>query len=249
MVEGKSIAIAIVLIIVVIFSLLGVSGIFGGITVSGDNQELSCNLPGAVCAVGGAIGFPSGWLRTDTFIWYAFIPLLGIAMIIFGFLDRIKIFRGSINGVLATLIAFSMIPLGIFVLIVAFIFGILGIYSVALFVGLFIAGTYLYSRGLITGWRAVYGAYDRAIAAQNNLATKIGIDLRDVDRRLRDARAVPPRNEYARMGAAEIADEVEDLIARQMKLKKQIHAAHAKRKYLIAQKKSGKRVAQALEQT
>jgi len=148
-----------ILLIIMVF---GFSGAFKGPGVADPDKE--CNFPDVVCGLGQAIGIPDGWMRTDTFIWYMIIPVAGIWMIIYGFLDRIRIFKSSISAVLAFLIAFSMIPLGIFVLIVSIIFSIMGIYSVILFFILFIVGTLLYARGAFRSWKDIYGSYDKAIA-------------------------------------------------------------------------------------
>ncbi len=147
--------------ILLIIMILGFSGVFTTPVVMPEDAE--CNLPVAVCGFGNAIGFPDAWLRTDTFLWYCFIPMAGVWMIVYGFLERIRIFKTSISGVLAFLIAFSMVPLGIFVLIVSILFSFIGIYSIILFFALFIIGTLMYSRGLFRSWKDLYKSYDTAI--------------------------------------------------------------------------------------
>jgi len=174
MVDKTAAAMIVVMLVILIISLLGVTGAYGGLSIGGPaDPNIKCNIPEAACVFGRAIGFPEGWMRTDTFIWYCFIPLAGVWMIIFGFLDKIRIFKGSINAVLSFLIAFSMIPLGIFVILVSLLFSIMGVYSVFLFVGLFFIGTILYSRGLIGAWKGVYGGYEKAISSQDKLITNL----------------------------------------------------------------------------
>jgi len=141
---------------------LGLSGVFYA-GIAGPPAE--CDLGTIVCNVGAALGFPENWLNSKTFLWYSFIPLMGIWLIIFGFLDRIHIFRrNSINGLLSFLIAFSMVPLGVFVIVVSILFSIMGMYSVILFVGLFFIGTFYFAKGYIRGWRGVTESYDKAIS-------------------------------------------------------------------------------------
>jgi len=133
----------------IVMMVLGVSGIFET-EIPSLGEE--CDLPDAVCSFGTLVGFPKGWLNTKTFLWYSLIPILGIWLIIFGFLDRIRIFRKGINSVLSFLIAFSTVPLGFFVILVSTIFAIMGVYSVILFFILFIIGTGFFVRAMWRGW-------------------------------------------------------------------------------------------------
>ena len=133
----------------IVMMALGVSGVFET-EIPGAEKE--CDLPDAVCSFGTLVGFPKGWLNTSTFLWYSLIPILGIWLIIFGFLDRIRIFKKSINGILSFLIAFSTVPLGFFVILVSTLFAIMGVYSVILFFILFIIGTGFFVRAMWRGW-------------------------------------------------------------------------------------------------
>jgi hypothetical protein len=138
-------------IFLIIIMVLGQMGVF---EAQMPGEGLKCNLPSAVCSFGTAIGFPEEWLNTKTFLWYSIIPILGMWLIIYGFLDRIKIFwKTSLNMALSFLIAFSTVPLGIFILIVSTIFAIMGVYSVVLFVILFFIGTGFFTRALWRGWK------------------------------------------------------------------------------------------------
>jgi hypothetical protein len=187
MVDKAAVAIMIVVVIVFIFVFLGLYGYFNIGSLGGPTSDCTgkCNFDG-FCGFFIALGFPECWLQTNTFIWYAFLPLAAVWMIIFGFLDRVRIFKASINAALAFLIAFSMIPLGVFVLIISFVFGIMGIYSTFLFVILFFAGTALYSRGLFNAWKGVYGGfekqmsnYDRKIANAEGEIARLTAEIDD----------------------------------------------------------------------
>jgi hypothetical protein len=237
----KSIAAVIVLaIVILIISLVGVSGAFKGFSVGGSaNPEEQCNL-GPACAFGMAIGFPEGWLRTDTFIWYCFIPLAGVWMIIFGFLDRIRIFKGSINAVLSFLIAFSMIPLGIFVIIVSLLFSIMGVYSVGLFVGLFFIGTIFYSRGLVGAWRGVYGGYEKSISAQDKVISAAKGDVARLNAEMDQARN--GTGKYHGMGSDKVTQAMQhDIGPRLIAAQKSLAAAEAKKQFLQEQEKRVKK--------
>jgi len=251
MVDKTAAAILVVMFIVLLISILGVTGVFssfGGFG-GGDANEKPCNLPGTVCAFGSLIGFPQGWLRTDTFIWYCFIPLTGVWMIVFGFLDRIKIFKGSINAVLSFLIAFSMIPLGIFVILVSLLFSIMGTYSTFLFVGLFFIGTILYSRGLIFGWRGQFGSYAQSLAAQEKLKGELDNKINVLQAELNAATATPATGRYATMGAAERDAFIQRVGKDILEAKKEKAAAEAAIDHYKRSSKYSKAVFKRIQQT
>jgi len=251
MVDKTAAGMLVVMLIVLIISILGVTGVFSGFGGfgGGDVTEKPCNLPGIVCAFGSAIGFPQGWLRTDTFIWYCFIPLTGVWMIIFGFLDRIKIFKGSINAVLSFLIAFSMIPLGIFVILVSLLFGIMGTYSTFLFVGLFFVGTILYSKGLIFGWRGQFGSYAQARLAQEKLKGELDNRINVLQNELNAATATPPTGRYATMGAAERQGFIDRTGREMLEANKQKAAAEAAIEHYKRSSKASKAVFKRIQET
>jgi hypothetical protein len=253
MVDKTAAGMLVVMLIVLIISILGVTGVFSGFGGfgGGDVTEKPCNLPGVVCAFGSAIGFPQGWLRTDTFIWYCFIPLTGVWMIIFGFLDRIKIFKGSINAVLSFLIAFSMIPLGIFVILVSLLFGIMGTYSTFLFVGLFFVGTILYSKGLIFGWRGQFGSYAQSLLAQEKLKGELDNKINTLTAEFNAAGGGggAATGRYATMGAAERDAFIQRVGKEIVEARKQKAAAEAAIDHYKRASKYSKKVFQRIQQT
>jgi ribosomal protein S13 len=116
-----------------------------------------CEFPEGVCNFGKMLGFPIGWLRLDTFLWYALLPLFGVWMIIYGFLTVINIFGRGRTGFYALLsfcIAFSTIPLGYFVIFVSLLFAFMGTWSTIIFAILFIGGTIFFLLKKFTGWGA-----------------------------------------------------------------------------------------------
>jgi hypothetical protein len=114
-------------------------------------------------------GFPEEWMNIRDMIFYGLIPFLGIFVIVYGFLDRIRIFRkNKINGFLSFLIAFSTLPMRLFILIVATLFALMGVYSVAIFAVIFMIGVFLFSRARIWTWKNEYGHYDMARAGVDN---------------------------------------------------------------------------------
>lgn len=165
---------------------------------------------------------------------------MGVWMIIYGFLDRIRIFRSSINGILALFIAFSMIPLGIFVIIVSLLFSVMGVWSVIMFVGLFFAGTYLYSKGLVGAWRGVYGGYGKAISAQNNLIARYESNVAELNEEMRQAQAVTGK--YHGKSPTEITNIMQnDIGPRLIAAKKKLDAAKARKEFLQQEEKRVKK--------
>lgn len=129
-------------------------GFIGAVPVIIGEEE--CNMPSHVCNLGRLVGFPEPWLRYERFLWYGIIPIAGMTLIIYGFISRLGIFghgRTKLNAALSFIIAFSTIPMGAFTIIVAVMFGILGVYATGIFIGLFIFGMILYAVSVARGWR------------------------------------------------------------------------------------------------
>lgn len=105
----------------------------------------SCGFPEAACKFAEAIGFPKSWLQSETFIWFAILPLLGMSLITFGFLNEIQIFKNtSLNFAIAFLMSFSTIPIGWYVILVVVMFQLMGQVSIVLFAAMFFTGIILY---------------------------------------------------------------------------------------------------------
>ncbi len=151
MVDKAAILLAIPIVTFVVLFVLYLTGAFNTVAIPG--AGLTCNLPSIVCPLMETFGFPSQWLNTQTFLFYSIIPILAIWLIILGFLSRIHIFDNKyLNGVLSFLIAFSTVPLGVFVAVVSILFSIMGVYSVILFIALFFMGTGFFARAMYRGW-------------------------------------------------------------------------------------------------
>jgi len=214
--------------------ILGLSGVlYAGVA----GPDVTCDLGTIVCTVGSALGFPAKWLNSSTFLWYSFTPLMGVWLIIFGFLDRIHIFRrNSINGLLSFLIAFSTIPLGVFVIIVSILFSIMGMYSVILFVGLFFIGTYYFAKGYIRGWKRVTQSYDKAITAEQKVIDKYQTAIDDINTKIEQAQrgAGPTRGVASQEQRNKI---VRDLFRMREDYVKQRDGAIAKKRILEGDKK------------
>lgn len=105
------------------------------------------------------LGFPENWLEGNSILYYGFIPFLGIWMIVYGFLELIRIFDDNkpLYTILSFIIAFSTIPLGIFVMLVGMIFSVMGIFSVFAFALLFFVGIAAITWRKFSGYSATFG--------------------------------------------------------------------------------------------
>jgi hypothetical protein len=118
-------------------------------------------------------------------IFLVILPFAAIFAISYGFLVQLKIFRGMQNEnnlyrLLAFIIAFSTIPMGIFMILVAFWFSFMGAFSIAIFIAMFIAGVFF------RGYRFVGREYESAIT----VSTKLKSELRkNLERELVDIRS------------------------------------------------------------
>lgn len=85
------------------------------------------------------------------FLYFFLLPFVAIYAITWGFLTQIEIFGDEktrrLNPVLAFIIAFMTLPMGIFLILLAFWFSVLGGFSVAIFVAMFLAGVFLRGYG------------------------------------------------------------------------------------------------------
>jgi len=183
-------AIVISLIIAIIF-------ILPRINVQIIEGDAPCEFPSSVCDFATALGFPTGWLRPDTFIWYAFLPLLGVTMVVYGFLTVINIFGRGRSGfyfLLAFLIAFSTIPMGLFVVFVSLIFAFIGTWSMIIFVLMFIGGTIFFFISRTRSWRAGEFAKEAFEDERDEIEKNIDYGrkiLEDTDKELRRIQKLP----------------------------------------------------------
>jgi len=84
------------------------------------------------------------------FLYFFLIPFVAIYAITWGFLTQIQIFSGEtkrLNPLIAFIIAFMTLPMGVFLILLAFWFSVLGAFSIAVFVAMFLAGVFLRGYG------------------------------------------------------------------------------------------------------
>jgi len=88
------------------------------------------------------------------FLYFFFLPFVAIYAITWGFLTQIGIFGDEntrrLNPLLAFIIAFMTLPMGIFLILLAFWFSVLGGFSIAIFVAMFLVGVFFRGFGFAT---------------------------------------------------------------------------------------------------
>ncbi len=105
------------------------------------------------------IGAPDNWLWIPGIIYLFFVPLLGITVIAYGFLDAMQIFPNiNVNLILALVIAFATIPFGVFTKFVMFLFALMGVYSTGAFAFLFFFGVLYVIISRMTTWGFLTGS-------------------------------------------------------------------------------------------
>jgi len=87
------------------------------------------------------------------FLYFFLLPFVAIYAITWGFLTQIGIFGDQetrrLNPLLAFIISFLTLPMGIFLTLLAFWFSVLGGFSIAVFVLMFLAGVFLRGYGFL----------------------------------------------------------------------------------------------------
>jgi len=117
----------------------------------------TCEFPEMICTGLETLGFPNAWLTYKNLIWRCIVPLLGITAIFYGLLSKVGIFSRGINIILSFVVSLSTVPIGIFVVFVAVLFSVMGIYSVVLFGALiFISFSTIFTKA---GMRATAGVF------------------------------------------------------------------------------------------
>jgi chaperonin cofactor prefoldin len=126
----------IVVYVVMILFLVGIFA-YGYLTVDWEAiLSGQCEFPEIVCSGLETLGFPSAWLTYRNVIWRCIVPLFGITTIFYGFVSKLNFFSRSINIILSFVVSLSTVPLGAFVVFVAVLFAVMGIYTVILFFAL-----------------------------------------------------------------------------------------------------------------
>jgi len=191
------------------------------------NQE-ECTFPDAICRFGMAVGFPSGWLRPETFIWYSILPILGVWLTVYGFMDKIKIFNSAITAGLSFVIAFSTIPLGLFVIMVASLYQLMGVYATVALAILFFVGIFFDLRDSIGGMSGEYAGYINTMKQNEEITKK---RIKTVEDALKKAEAdIGKQKNITESGAIQAHDEIYALQQEKDKLKGQLKMETIQRK-------------------
>jgi len=106
------------------------------------------------------------------FLFLVILPFAAIFAIAYGFLWTLRIFRNvpneaGINRLLAFIIAFSTIPMGTFMILVAFWFSFMGGFSVAVFVAMFVLGVFF------RGYEFVSKEYTRVVQTSTKIRSEL----------------------------------------------------------------------------
>ncbi len=130
--------------------ILGFTGVIPPKSLEGG----TCEFSQGVCTVFTALGTPDWFLSSRNFYWYFLAPIGVICVVVYGFLDTLRLFRNNtVNLLLAIFIAFISIPTNVFTTFVATLMTVLGTYAVSAFFIVFVMGVFFISYGVITETR------------------------------------------------------------------------------------------------
>ncbi len=148
--------------IVAVLIIVGLTGVITPMKLEGG----TCQFSDAVCGVFHALGTPDWFLSSKNFYWYFLAPIAVIGVVVYGFLDTLRLFRNrTVNILLAIFIALISIPTNVFTTFVATLMAILGTYSVSAFFIVFVVGVFFISAGTI---RRVRGEFTPGLESLEN---------------------------------------------------------------------------------
>lgn len=97
------------------------------------------------------MGLPREWGFIPAILYLFILPFAAVYTLVWAFLNTLGIFDlKHINRILAFIISFMTIPLGVFTKMVWALFGFMGIWSLVVFVAMFVAGVFFRGAGHVT---------------------------------------------------------------------------------------------------
>jgi len=115
-----------------------------------------------------AIGLPAEWAYVPAILYLLILPFAAIYTLVWGFLTSLGIFpQPNVNKVLALIIAFLTLPMGLFTKMVWILFSFMGAWSVAIFAAVFILGIFF------RGYGIVREQYVRSLKTYENVGREI----------------------------------------------------------------------------
>jgi len=161
MADWVTIVAIIIVVVIVAVTALGFSG-----KIRTEQLTGKCQFSSGVCNVGKMLGIPDFFLTNRNFMFYFLMPLGAIGAIVYGFLDRIHLFRNqAVNVSIAIFIALASIPTQVLTMLAATMLTLLGTYAVGAFVVVFVFGVLIVSVGTI---RSARNVFTPTIAALNS---------------------------------------------------------------------------------
>ena len=164
------------------------------------------------------LNVPMDWRIFPKVITHVIVPVLSIWVIIYAFLNELRIFRRTrwVNPVLSLLMTISTIPLGLFYIIVNFLFTFSAIWAVIVFVLMFTVGIWLLYKKRTAEWgtgAAVAGAHQEMVKGlKDDLASK-RLELIELREKI-SRTANPDRRASLEVREDKVKQEVQDLVNR-----------------------------------
>jgi len=120
------------------------------------------------------LGLPQEWVEFPKLLYYYILPILAVVVIVYGFLDTMRIFdNNTINLILSIIIGLMLLISRILPTIVKFVIGVLGPISVVAFGLLFLGGLGYISKRK----RGEWGTKSAVISTYHSEADRLKKDL------------------------------------------------------------------------
>jgi hypothetical protein len=106
-------------------------------------------IPPQVSSIFTMLGLPKEWMYVPAIIYLFILPFAAIYALVWAFINSFNIFPAQVNRILALVATFMTIPIGLFIKIVWLLFSFIGIWSVVIFIGMFISGVFFRGMGFV----------------------------------------------------------------------------------------------------
>jgi hypothetical protein len=120
-------------------------------------------LPGPAADALQLIGLPREWGYVPAIIYLFILPFAAVYALAWAFINMLGILpQANVNRILALIIAFLTIPLGLFTKMVWALFGFMGIWSLLIFAAMFIGGAFFRGAGVVSKQYSAFSAYSKS---------------------------------------------------------------------------------------
>jgi hypothetical protein len=175
-------------------------------------------LPPLAADVFRMLGLPDQWMYVPAIIYLFILPFAAIYTLVWAFLQMLEVFTHvspNVNRVLAFIIAFLTIPMGWFVKTVWVLFSFMGIFSVVVFVAIFLIGIFF------RGYRTVKKEYAKTLETYGSIRNELQSRLKTLQNKVEELTSEDIDREINRLANrfGGLYPQIEDLRAKVLEAK------------------------------